>query len=97
VLSHDYVGNYLEWRYGTAANAYVDDRPDAETLVQYRTILRLEEGWQAELASVDPHVVLWSTDSPLVEQLAADDDWVEATRQGDYTVFCRADLADRCR
>lgn len=97
VLSHDYVGNYLEWRYGTAANAYVDDRPDAATLVQYRTILRLEEGWQAELASVDPHVVLWSSDSPLVEELAADDDWVEVTRQGDYTVFCRADLADRCR
>jgi hypothetical protein len=97
VLSHDYVGNYLEWRYGTRANAYVDDRPDAATLVQYRTILRLEPGWQGELASVDPQVVLWSTDSPLTGELEGDRDWVRAAELGDYTVFCRAELAERCR
>jgi hypothetical protein len=96
VLSHDYVGNYLEWRYGADANAYVDDRPDAATLVQYRRILRLEDGWQDELAQVDPQVVLWSSESPLTEQLASDDGWVRATVAGNYTVFCRADIAERC-
>lgn len=96
VMSHDYVGNYLEWRYGAAANAYVDDRPDAETLVQYRTILRLEDGWAEELASVDPEVVLWSSDSPLADELSSWDGWVTATELGGYTVFCRADLAERC-
>lgn len=96
VLSHDYVGNYLEWRYGARAEAYVDDRPDAATLVQYRTILRLEDGWQDELAAVDPDVVLWSTESPLTGELEERDDWIVATEQGDYTVFCRAELADRC-
>lgn len=96
VLSHDYVGNYLEWRFGTDAHAYVDDRPDAATLVQYRRILRLEDGWQGELASVDPQVVLWNSESPLTAELADDPAWVEATELGDYTVFCRADVADRC-
>jgi hypothetical protein len=95
-MSHDYVGNYLEWRFGAEANAYVDDRPDAATLVQYRRILRLEDGWQDELATVDPEVVLWSTDSPLTAELARSDDWVRAIEADDYTVFCRADLADRC-
>jgi hypothetical protein len=96
VMSHDYVGNYLEWRYGADAEAYVDDRPDAATLVQYRRILRLEDGWQDELAQVDPEVVLWHTDSPLSDELADDDAWVLATRQGDFSVFCRAELAERC-
>lgn len=96
VLSHDYVGNYLEWRFGTRANAYVDDRPDAATLVQYRQILRLEDGWQDELAAVDPQVVLWSTDSPLTAKLSDSDEWVRATTAGNYTVFCRTDIADRC-
>ena len=97
VLSHDYVGNYLEWRYGTRANAYVDDRPDAATLVQYRDLLYLEDGWQSELAAVDPQVVLWSSDAKLTDELADRDGWVRAVELDDYTVFCRADLADRCR
>jgi hypothetical protein len=96
VLSHDYVGNYLEWRFGDQANAYVDDRPDAATLVQYRQILRLEDGWQGELDAVDPQVVLWRTDSPLTDELAGNDAWVRAADLDEYTVFCRTDLADRC-
>jgi hypothetical protein len=96
VVSHDYVGNYLEWRFGTDANAYVDDRPDAATLVQYRRLLRLEDGWQGELASVDPDVVLWRTESPLTAELATLDGWVRAVELGDYTVFCHVDVAARC-
>lgn len=96
VVSHDYVGNYLEWRFGADANAYVDDRPDAATLVQYRRILRVEEGWQQELVSIDPDVVLWRTESPLTAELATLDGWVRAVELGDYTVFCHIDVAARC-
>lgn len=96
LMSHDYVGNYLEWRYGTDANAYVDDRPDAATLVQYARILRLKEGWQDDLSSVDPDVVLWHVDKGLSTELSENDDWVMATEQGDYRVFCRVEMADRC-
>ena len=64
--------------------------------VDHRRIHRLEDGWQGELASVDPQVVLWNSESPLTAELADDPAWVEATELGDYTVFCRADVADRC-
>ena len=40
--------------------------------------------------------MLWNSESPLTAELADDPAWVEATELGDYTVFCRADVADRC-
>ncbi len=96
VLTHDYVGNYLEWRFGDRANAYVDDRPDAATLIQYRKLLDLEDGWEAELAEVDPQVVLWSNDKGLLDELRDDPDWVRATGDDSYTVFCASEIAPRC-
>ena len=96
VMSHDYVGNYLEWRYGADANAYVDDRPDAATLVQYARLLRLEEGWSDDLASVDPDVVLWHMDKGLSRELAGDGRWIQAVELGEYRVYCRVEMAERC-
>ncbi len=96
VVSHDYVGNYLEWRFGDRANAYVDDRPDAETLLQYQRLLLAEDGWRDELDEIDAPVVLWSADGELADELAEDPDWVDAVQLDDYRVFCRSDIADRC-
>ncbi len=96
LVSHDYVGNYLEWRYGADANAYVDDRPDAATLVQYARLLRLEDGWADDLASVDPDVVLWHVDKGLSKELAGDERWIQAVELGDYRVYCRVEMAERC-
>ena len=96
VMSHDYVGNYLEWRYGADANAYVDDRPDAATLVQYARLLRLEDGWADDLRSVDPDVVLWHADKGLSKELAGDDRWIQAEELGEYRIFCRMEIAERC-
>lgn len=96
VVSHDYVGNYLEWRFGDRANAYVDDRPDAETLLQYQQLLLAEDGWRDELDEIDAPVVLWSADGELADELAEDPDWVDAVELDDYRIFCRSDIADRC-
>jgi hypothetical protein len=96
LVSHDDVGNYLEWRYGEDANAYVDDRPDAVTLLQYRELLRAEDGWQAELASIDPDLVLWRADSALTEELRSDPAWTPAVEDDDYVVFCSTEIAPRC-
>ncbi len=96
VMSHDYVGNYLEWRFGADANAYVDDRPDAATLVQYARLLRLEDGWSDDLRSVDPDVVLWHVDKGLSQELANDDRWMTAVELGEYRVFCRVEMTERC-
>lgn len=96
LLSHDYVGNYLEWRYGTEANAYVDDRPDAATYVQYQRLLDADEQWPQDVADIAPDTILWADDLPLTAALEESENWQEAGHFGRFTVFCRADLASRC-
>jgi hypothetical protein len=96
VLSHDYVGNYLAWRDGPRANAYVDDRPDAATMVDYVAVLELEPGWREAFGRADAEVVLWERDRPLVDVLDADPEWVEAATFGRHVVFCRVTVASRC-
>ncbi len=96
-VTHDYAGNYLEWRFGADANAFVDDRPDAATFIDYLTLLRLRPGWQGVLDDADGDVIIWKTDQPLVAELKKDPSWIDATTQGDFTVFCSTRIADRCR
>lgn len=96
VVSHDYVGNYLEWRYGERANAFVDDRPDAETLIDYRRMLRGEDGWRAAFERAEPDVVLWEADEELTAALGDDPAWVRVHESDGFVVFCAADLAERC-
>lgn len=96
VLSHDYVGNYLDWRYGDRANTFVDDRPDVEASLDYATLLDLAPGWRDALRRADPDVVLWRRDEPLGGRLPASA-WYDAGRFGDFSVYCRRSIADRCR
>ncbi len=96
VTTHDFAGNYLEWRYGDQANTWVDDRPGAATMVAYVNMLRLSEGWQKSLAGSKGDVLIWRTSGKLTEQLKQDPEWVVGTQAGEFTVFCKAELADRC-
>ncbi|UDY36073.1 hypothetical protein [Dermatobacter hominis] len=96
VVSHDYVGNYLDWRYEDRANTFVDDRAGADALIDYSALLDLSDGWQGALERSDADVVLWSTEEPLTDELDAPD-WYDAGEFGDFTVFCRSSIADRCR
>jgi len=97
VTTHDFAGNYLEWRYGDKANIWVDDRPDAATMVAYVNLLRLSDGWQKSLAKTGGDVLIWRTSDKLTAQLKKDPDWKLGTQAGEFTVFCRAELAERCR
>lgn len=97
VATHDYIGNYLSWRYGADANTFVDDRPAAATLIAYRQILRQEDGWREALADAAPDVVVWASGSPLTRALSDDPRWFEAVELDDFTVLCRSALAERCR
>ena len=96
VTTHDFAGNYLEWRYGEQANTYVDDRPGAATMVAYVNMLRLSDGWQQSLARSNGDVLIWRTSNKLTGQLKKDPKWVFGTQAGEFTVFCKAELADRC-
>ena len=96
VLTHDYAGNYLEWRYGNSANVFVDDRPAAEDLLDYVELQRFDDGWPDALDRADPDVVIWRQDGSLAEALGEDPDWVVGTRADQFVVLCRAELADAC-
>lgn len=96
VASHDYVGNYLSWRDGSSTNTFVDDRPSAETLIAYRQLLRLEQGWEQVLDDAAPDVVVWRSGSRLTTELVEDPDWFRAVELDGFTVFCRPELVDRC-
>ncbi|MHB1138374.1 MAG: hypothetical protein ACYC2O_05405 [Microthrixaceae bacterium] len=96
VLTHDYAGNYLEWRYGADANVFVDDRPAAADLLRYADLQLFHDEWPEALAHADPDIVIWQRDGELAAALEDDPDWVVGTRADQYVVLCRAELADAC-
>ncbi|MFM7062506.1 MAG: hypothetical protein ACKO04_03290, partial [Actinomycetes bacterium] len=97
VVSEDFVGNYLELRFGEDANAYVDDRPDARTLLDYRALRLMEPDWQEALYRADADVVVFQTGREFTDAVAGLPDWTKVTARGDYTVLCRDRVLDRCR
>ncbi len=88
-------GNYLAWRFGERANAFVDDRPGAAQLIDYRRMLRGEGDWVDAFGRAAPDVVLWPTDSELTVELERLD-WTRAGEYGERSLWCSPELADRC-
>jgi len=97
VASHDYAGNYLEWRFGTRANTFVDDRSGVDTQIDYIALIRHEKSWPRALDRADPDVVVWERGEELTGELTGRDGWYRAGTFGGFTVFCRSSIADRCR
>jgi hypothetical protein len=97
VVSEDFVGNYLELRYGSRANAYVDDRPDARTLLDYKAMRMMEPDWQQALDRADADVVVFQTDRKFTTAVAQLPEWTVVTTKGSYPVLCRDRVLDRCR
>jgi len=97
VATHDYAGNYLDWRYGRGANTYIDDRAGTDTALDYLSMLRLHPGWQQALDRADPDVIVWEDNEQLTGKLARSRDWYRAGSFDGFTVFCRSSIADRCR
>ena len=102
VIEQDFVGNYLEWRYGPGVNAFMDDRydlHDAALVEEYSVLNAGRDGWQELLDRRAVDVVLWSTEKPLTGLLDGAPAWRRAfTSGGDtvgYAVWCRAELV-RC-
>ncbi len=96
ILSHDYVGNYLDWRFGERASTFVDDRPGVDAALDYATLIEMRSGWRAALHRADPDVIVWSADARLGRHLPASE-WFRAGELDGFNVFCRSSIADRCR
>ncbi len=97
VLHNDFVGNYLEYRFGEDANAWVDDRPSVDTLIDYVALRHMDQGYEDALERADPDVVLWQREDPLPAELAGRPEWEVALTTDDFQLLCRARIADRCR
>ncbi len=97
VVAPDYVGNYLELRYGEQANVWVDDRASVETFLDYERLQHLSGDWEESLAEARPDVVLWERDEPLAAELSRDPAWVSGLTTDRYLVLCRAEtVGARC-
>jgi hypothetical protein len=107
-LAHpDYVGNYLEWRFGAEARAFVDDRAEVlspQLMGDYVLgLLGTQRDWAPVLDRYRVDVVLWPVRDRVGHAVATSPDWVVAhtTRDGtgrDWVVACRvgSPIAARC-
>lgn len=92
VAHADFVGNYLQLRYGPQVKVFIDDRVDmypAAVSRDYRTLLT---GGPGALGTLDRHridVVLWDRELPLAGLLEASGQWQEVFGEGDWRVFRR--------
>jgi hypothetical protein len=92
VATQDFVGNYLEYRYGTQASAFVDDRVDvypSSVERAYGVLLDGSPGWQGVLDRYRVDTVLWSSSQPLASLVEASRGWRVMFRDHGWVVACR--------
>jgi hypothetical protein len=103
----DYVGNYLEWRFGSSARVFVDDRAEIlspQLIGDYvHGLLDTDRDWSTVLDRYDANVVLWPSADVLGRELRRSGAWTVAHTAVDGTgrswlVACRvdSDVASRC-
>jgi hypothetical protein len=89
VATTDYVGNYLEFRYGTRASAFIDDRADVfppAVETDYGTLLSGSAGWQRVLARYHFDAVLWPRNEALASLVSEDPAWTVRIRNRHWIV-----------
>ncbi len=78
IVEQDFVGNYIEWRYGPTVPAFIDDRYDLHdrSLVHdYVALQHGTRGWRDVLDHRNVDVVVWNHDGVLAELLSHADGW----------------------
>jgi hypothetical protein len=78
VVSRDYVGNYIEVRYGTDVKVFLDDRYDlfpASVVEDFTLLNNGRIGWNDVLDKYDTTAVLWPTEQALGQLLADSPRW----------------------
>ncbi len=92
VAHPDFVGNYLELRYGRRVKVFIDDRYDMYPPAvsrDYRTLLGGRPGSLDILERRRVDVVLWNARLPLTGLLEGSAGWREVFRDDDWVVFER--------
>jgi hypothetical protein len=92
VAAQDFVGNYLELRYGTRVPVLVDDRVDMFPVQVSDDYYQLLGGGPRALDVLDADkvdVVVWRDDKPLVALLKATGAWNERSHVKGWVVYTR--------
>ncbi len=100
LVSRELVGNYLEWRYGTAANVFMDDRFDVypQDVIRDEGALLFGGDYRPVMQRWNPDVVLWEADSGFVSWLRASPEWDIVRRDSRWVIACRvaSPVRERC-
>lgn len=92
LASLDFVGNFIEFRYGNKKPVFIDDRVDMYPINvsrDYRRLLNGHPAWREILDRYRVELVLWDRDSPLTSILRSNDDWREIYGRGEWVIFRR--------
>ena len=96
LVHQDFVGNYLELRYGTDAGVFFDDRFDLhsdELISRYRTLATGTSGWDKGLDTAA--AVVWERNTPVESLLRLSSAWKIAWQDDEWFVACHSTDA-RC-
>jgi hypothetical protein len=88
-IAPDYVGNYLEFRFGPRAQVFLDDRVDlfpSGVEGAYGTLLHGAPGWRGTLDTSGAAALLWPRNLPLAHLVAGDRRWAVVVRDRRWVV-----------
>jgi hypothetical protein len=89
VISRDFVGNYLEARYGTDVQVFMDDRYDMfprPVVDDYIDLVRGNGDWTEIATRWEADAILWDEDTELYDRLEAAEDWDVVYRDDTWIV-----------
>ena len=89
LVHQDFVGNYLELRFGTNAGVFFDDRFDLhsdELINRYRSLASGTTDWDKGLDSAA--AVLWERNTPVESLLRLTNGWTIAWQDDDWFIAC---------
>jgi hypothetical protein len=92
IVHRDFVGNYLELRYGGRVPVFIDDRYDMYPVQVSKDYIELLEAGPRSLQVLDDRqvdAVLWDRDQPLPNLLLVSGRWQEVHASDDWVVLRR--------
>ena len=93
LVTQDFVGNYLELRYGDRdSGVFIDDRTDmfpTEVIDDALALIRADARWQTVLDTREIDTALWERGQPLALLLAQSPEWRLTYADEDWVVYQR--------
>ncbi len=99
IVHPDFVGNYLDLRYGDEGATWIDDRFELHSrqlVFDYLELLIGDAHWNDVLERYQPEALLWQSDRVLVELATSVAGWTVVWTDEDWSVLCSPETS-ACR